>query len=65
VNRTEGNPVEVFLILHDTTTPLPVVPQYGADAAKLYPDLFPTAAPARQAFRRAHLDVERAMISPL
>jgi hypothetical protein len=85
VNRTEGNPVEVFLILHDTTTPLPVdavaeftsiepdaademiarglVPQYGADAAKLYPDLFPTAAAARQAFRRAHLDVERGMIS--
>jgi hypothetical protein len=85
VNRTEGNPVEVFLILHDTTTPLPVdavaeftsiepnavdemigrglVPQYGADAAKLYPDLFPTAAAARQAFHRAQLDVERGMIS--
>ena len=85
VNRTEGNPVEAFLILHDTTTPLPVdavaeftsiepnavdemisrglVPQYGADAAKLYPDLFPTAAAARQAFSRAHLDVERGVIS--
>jgi hypothetical protein len=85
VNRTEGNPVEAFLILHDTTTPLSVdavaeftsiepnavdemigrglVPQYGADAAKLYPDLFPTAAAARQAFRRAHLNVERGMIS--
>ena len=36
-----------------------LVPQWGADAAKLYPDLWPTAQAAQKAYRRAGLDVER------
>jgi hypothetical protein len=36
-----------------------LVPQWGADAAKLYPDLWPTAQAARKAYSRAGLDVER------
>jgi hypothetical protein len=81
VNRTEANPVEVYMILHDTVVPVAVdavvefsdleptkidsmierglVPQWGADAAKLYPDLWPTAQAAQKAYRRAGLDVER------
>jgi len=81
VNRSAANPVEVYMILHDTTVPIAVdevvqfedleptkidsmterglVPQWGADAAKLYPDLWPTAQAARKAYRRAGLDVER------
>jgi hypothetical protein len=81
VNRSADNPVEVYMILHDTTVPIAVdevvqfkdleptkidtlierglVPQWGADAAKLYPDLWPTAQAAQQAYRRAGLDVER------
>jgi hypothetical protein len=81
VNRTEANPVEVYMVLHDTTVPIAVdavvefgdleptkidslidrglVPQWGADAAKLYPDLWPTAQAAQKAYRRAGLDVER------
>src|SRR5262245_34989746 len=35
------------------------IPQGGADAAKLYPDLLPTAQAAQKAYRRAGLDVER------
>jgi len=71
VNRSAANPVDVYMILHDTTLPIAVdavvqfedleptkidsmierglVPQWGADAAKLYPDLWPTAqAPKRR-----------------
>jgi hypothetical protein len=81
VNRSAANPVEVYMILHDTTVPIAVdavvrfedleptkidsmferglVPQWGADAAKLYPDLWPTAQAAQKAYRRAGLDVER------
>jgi putative DNA primase/helicase len=81
VNRTAENPVEVFMILHDTTVPIAVdamvqfedleptkidimierglVPAWSADAVKLYLDLWPTAQAARQAYRRAGLDVER------
>ena len=81
VNRTAANPVEVFMILHDTVTALPVdevvefadlepdaidemvarglVPQFGSDAAKLYPDLFPSAAAAKRAYRLRQLNVER------
>jgi hypothetical protein len=81
VNRSAANPVEVCMILHDTTVPIAVdevvqfedleptkidsmierglVPQWGADAAKLYPDLWPTAQAAQKAYRRAGLDVER------
>jgi putative DNA primase/helicase len=81
VNRTAENPVEVFMILHDTTAPIAVdsvvefdeleptkidlmierglIPQWGADAAKLYPDLWPTAQAARKEYSRAGLDVER------
>jgi putative DNA primase/helicase len=36
-----------------------LVPQWGADAAKLYPDLWPTAQAAQKAYQRAGLDVER------
>ena len=36
-----------------------LVPQWGADAAKLYPDLWSTAQAAQKAYRRAGLDVER------
>jgi hypothetical protein len=36
-----------------------LIPQWGADAAKLYPDLWPTAQAAQKAYRRAGLDVER------
>ena len=36
-----------------------LVPAWSADAVKLYPDLWPTAQAARQAYRRAGLDVER------
>jgi hypothetical protein len=81
VNRSAANPVEVYIVLHDTTLPIAVdevvkfedleptkidhmierglVPQWGADAAKLYPDLWPTAQAAQKAYRRAGLDVER------
>jgi hypothetical protein len=81
VNRSAANPVEVCMVLHDTTVPIAVdsvvefgdleptkidimmerglVPQWGADAAKLYPDLWPTAQAAQKAYRRAGLDVER------
>jgi hypothetical protein len=81
VNRSAANPVEVYMVLHDTTLPIAVdavvrfedleptkidsmierglVPQWGADAAKLYPDLWPTAQAAQKAYRRAGLDVER------
>jgi len=81
VNRSAANPVEVYMILDDTTVPIAVdavvrfedleptkidsmmerglVPQWGADAAKLYPDLWPTAQAAQKAYRRAGLDVER------
>ena len=81
VNRTAENPVEVFMILHDTVTSLPVnevvefadlepdaidemiarglVPQFGSDAAKLYPDLFPNAAAAKRAYRYHQLNVVR------
>lgn len=81
VNRTAANPVDVYIVLDDTTLPIAVdavvqfedleptkidsmierglVPQWGADAAKLYPDLWPTAQAAQKAYRRAGLDVER------
>jgi hypothetical protein len=81
VNRSAANPVEVYMVLHDTTVPIAVdavvqfedleptkidsmierglVPQWGADAAKLYPDLWPTAQAAQKAYRRAGLDAER------
>jgi hypothetical protein len=81
VNRSAANPVEVYMVLHDTTVPIAVdavvefgdleptkidimierrlVPQWGADAAKLYPDLWPTAQAAQKAYWRAGLDVER------
>ncbi|MBR0900978.1 hypothetical protein JQ616_38985 [Bradyrhizobium tropiciagri] len=81
VNRTADNPVEVYMILHDTTVPTSVdaviqfcdleptnidimverglLPQWGADAAKLYPDLWPSAQAAKKAYQRAKLDVER------
>jgi len=81
VNRSAANPVEVYMVLQDTTVPIAVdevvqfeeleptkidsmmerglVPQWGADAAKLYPDLWPTAQAAQKAYRRAGLDVER------
>ncbi len=81
VNRAANNPVEIYVILHDTVVPAAVdavvnfgdleptkidsmierglVPQWGADAAKLYPDLWPTAQAAQKAYRRAGLDVER------
>jgi hypothetical protein len=81
VNRSAANPVEVYMVLHDTVVPVAVdavvefgdleptkidlmierglVPQWGADAAKLYPDLWPTAQAAQKAYRRAGLDVER------
>ncbi len=81
VNRSAVNPVEVYMVLHDTAVPIAVdevvqfedlepnkidsmierglVPQWGADAAKLYPDLWPTAQAAQKAYRRAGLDVER------
>jgi hypothetical protein len=81
VNRSAANPVDVYIVLHDTTLPIAVdevvefedleptkidsmierglVPQWGADAAKLYPDLWPTAQAAQKAYRRAGLDVER------
>jgi hypothetical protein len=81
VNRSAANPVEVYMVLDDTTVPIAVdamvqfedleptkidtmierglVPQWGADAAKLYPDLWPTAQAAQKAYRRAGLDVER------
>jgi hypothetical protein len=81
VNRSAANPVEVYIVLHDTTVPIAVdsvvefgdleptkidimmerglVPQWGADAAKLYPDLWPTAQAAQKAYGRAGLDVER------
>ena len=81
VNRSAVNPVEVYMVLHDTTVPIAVdavvqfedleptkidsmierglVPQWGADAAKLYPDLWPTTQAAQKAYRRAGLDPER------
>jgi hypothetical protein len=81
VNRTAANPVDVYIVLDDTTLPIAVdavvqfedleptkidsmierglVPQWGADAAKLYPDLWPTAQAAQKAYRRAGLDVQR------
>jgi hypothetical protein len=81
VNRTAANPVDVYIVLDDTTLPIAVnevvqfedleptkidsmierglVPQWGADAAKLYPDLWPTAQAAQKAYRRAGLNVER------
>jgi putative DNA primase/helicase len=81
INRSAANPVEVYMVLHDTTVPIAVdavvqfgdleptkidsmierglVPQWGADATKLYPDLWPTAQAAQKAYRRAGLDVER------
>jgi hypothetical protein len=81
VNRSAANPVEVYIILHDTMIPVAVdsvvqfedleptkidtmidaglVPQWGADAAKLYPELWPTAQAAQKAYRRADFDVER------
>ena len=43
----------------DSMTERGLVPQWGADAAKLYPDLWPTAQAAQKAYRRAGLDVER------
>jgi hypothetical protein len=36
-----------------------IVPAYSADAAKLYPDLWPTSQAARKAYSRDGLDVER------
>jgi putative DNA primase/helicase len=36
-----------------------LVPAWSADAAKLYPDLWPTAQAARKAYSRDGLDVER------
>jgi hypothetical protein len=85
VNRSAANPVEVFMILHDTMVPVAVdtvvefkeleptnidimierglVPAFGGDAAKLYPDLWPTGQAARKAYSRAGLDVERVMNS--
>jgi hypothetical protein len=81
VNRSAANPVDVYIVLDDTTLPIAIdavvefkdleptkidtmierglVPQWGADAAKLYPDLWPTAQAAQKAYRRAGLDVER------
>jgi len=81
VNRSADKPVEVYMILHDTTVPIAVdaviefgdleptkidsmierglVPQWGADAAKLYPDLWPTAQAARKEYSRAGFDVAR------
>jgi Type III restriction enzyme, res subunit len=81
VNRSADNPVEVWMIMHDTVTPMLVdavvqfgdleptkvdemigrgiVPAWAADAAKLYPDLWPTAQAARQAYHRDGLDVAR------
>jgi hypothetical protein len=81
VNRSATNPVEVYIVLDDTTLPIAVdevvqfedleptkidsiierglVPQWGADAAKLYPDLWPTTQAAQKAYRRAGLNVKR------
>jgi len=81
VNRTASNPVEVYMILHDTTVPVAVdavvefshleptkidtmidaglVPQWSADAMKLYPGLWPTSQAARKAYHDAGLDVLR------
>ncbi|WP_370990932.1 hypothetical protein [Bradyrhizobium sp. DN5] len=36
-----------------------IVPAFSADAAKLYPDLWPTSQAARKAYSRDGLDVER------
>lgn len=84
VRRGPHNPVEVFMVLHDTVTPMPVaevvefsslepsaidemilrglVPQTPADAAKLFPDLFPTRPAAKMAYHRGRLNVERGSI---
>jgi hypothetical protein len=81
VNRTGDNPVEVYMILHDTTVLVAVdtvvsfddleptkidtmidaglVPQWSADAMKLYPGLWPTSQAARKAYHDAGLDVLR------
>jgi hypothetical protein len=81
VNRSAANPVEVWMILHDTVTPMlldavvlfgdleptkvdemiwrGIVPAWSADAAKICPDLWPTAQAARQAYHRDGLDVAR------
>lgn len=82
--RGPENPAEVFMVLHDTVTPLPVdevvdfsglepdkidemvlrglVPQTPADAAKIYPDLFPTRPAAKMSYHRGGLNVERGTI---
>ncbi len=82
--RTAANRVEVFMVLHDTVTPMPVaevvefaslepdaidemilrglIPQTPADAAKLFPDLFPTRPAAKMAYHRGGLNVERGTI---
>ena len=81
VNRTEGNPVEVFMISHDVATELAIdqvidfaelepgaveemfqrgmVPQWGADAARLHADLWPSTQAAKKAYQRAGLDLEQ------
>ena len=81
VNRTEANPVEVFMISHDVATELAidavidfaelepgaieeifqrgVIPQWGADAKRLHPDLWPTTQAAKKAYQRAALDLEQ------
>ena len=35
-----------------------IVPAFSADAAKLYPDLWPTSQAARKAYQRDGLDVQ-------
>jgi hypothetical protein len=74
VNRTSDTPVDVYVVLDDSVTSLPVdevvefdvikpdrfdemvvrglVPEFSADAAALYPDLFKTEIAARMAYHR-------------
>ena len=41
-----------------------LVPQWAADASKLYPDLWPTRQAAQKAYQRAGFDLERLYRTP-